>query len=164
MAPFLTPVSFTKASACTRGPPPGRSSRSARPLMSRQNTVVGGDHSRDQPPCQAASPRLGVRGLHCGMARARATKHFLAGWLVLPASGVLPPFFGEFCDHWPHHARPCHGLGKTEPPRPAVPLNPQTFGIAADASPVPVAIAEQPRCIKSYRRKMFRVHMGDDLF
>src|SRR5262249_37181158 len=105
--------------------------------------------------CQAASPRLGVRGLHCGMARARATKHFRAVWLELTASGVLARFFGEVFEHLAQHARACHALGEIEPPRPAVPLNLQTFGIAADASPVPVAIAEQPRCIKPYRPEMF---------
>src|SRR5215475_14598011 len=96
------------------------------------------------------------------MARDRATKHFREMLLEL-TSGLLARLFGKAFEYLPQHARTCHPLREVEPPRPAVPLQLQTPGIAADASPVPVAVAEQPCCIKSYRGKMFRVHMGDDL-
>src|ERR1700740_2767774 len=131
--------------------------------MLRQNDTVAGDHRRYGPLCQADFPRAAVRGLHCDMDGVRATKHFRAVSLELTASGLLARFFGEALEHLPQHARACHPLREVEPARPAVQLKLQPPGIAADASPVPVAIAEQPRCIKSYGGKMFRVRMGDDL-
>src|SRR5437588_7880290 len=130
------PVSFTRslphAPAAHR---PAEVSRSAR----------AGDHSRDQCPCQAASPRAGARRLHCGIERPRATKHFSDVWLELTASAFFARLFGKALEHLPQYARACHSLAGIEPPRPAGPLKPHTFRSAADASPAPVAIVDASR-------------------